>query len=268
MEYDMTISKNIRKKVSETYINNPELTQYDIGDMFGIGRDTVLKILREYNVPIRSYTGDRRMLLRKNYFDFSFFDNDTPTTAYWAGFFMADGSVSYGITGGVRLTCYVHPKDLGHMEKFREAIKLNKPIKSRKDGAVGFDLDWAGLKEPLARWGIIPNKTKKFLPPTIPNNLLPHYIRGWIDGDGTVYRYGRPRIVVASGNEPAMLWLREAIFQIGFGGHVAVKPLVNGKYNNFYLYIGGTLRVWRMCELLMVDSEYCLDRKWQGTRLD
>ena len=35
--------------------------------------------------------------------------------------------------------------------------------------------------------GIVPNKSgKEFLPKTVPNDLIKHFFRGFIDGDGTI----------------------------------------------------------------------------------
>lgn len=175
----MTIKYEVKQKVVEYYLNNPESTQVEVANYFGIHKDSVLKILREFEIPIRPYTGDRTISRRIRYFDFEFFNRKDKITAYWAGFFMADGHVTFGETGGATFVCYVAPKDSWHIQQFYDDIQYKEPLKFRKDGYAGLELHYAGFRNQLPPWGIIPNKTHIFQSPIMTNSKnISHYIRG------------------------------------------------------------------------------------------
>lgn len=244
---------------------NSGMTQKAVGKKNGIGRDAVGNILSRLGIPIREYTGSRNMSSRKIFWDFDFFTRQNKVVAYWAGFLMADGHIHVGPTGGSSLISYVNIKDTEHMRRFCKDIGNSDELRFRKDGYVGFHLNYSELSKHLKVWGIIPNKTTKFLVPEFNSDLLPHYLRGWIDGDGHVYRYGRSsRITIASGNKESMEWFANALRVVGYLGNIGIRP-VKAYPGNWILYIGGRNQVERVCELLLVDSEYCMDRKWKDS---
>lgn len=261
----MTIKPEIRKQIAERYVSGNE-TQEQVAKEFGVHRDLVFKILNEFRIPIRKYTGDRSMVRRSVFFDFDFFDRRDGTTAYWAGFFLADGHMSISPTGGATLVCYVAKKDIDHMQRFLDDINYSKSMVFRKDGSIGFDIHYAKFKEQLPPWGIAPNKSKFFHTPTcLTAELLPHFLRGWIDGDGSVYRHGQSaRVSVSSGNKESLIWFANALRFIGYEGNIGIKEAGDKKYpGNYVLYIGGRNQTARIADLLLVDTCFCMDRKWK-----
>ena len=154
------------------------------------------------------------------------------------------------------------------MQRFYDDIEYGEELKYRKDGYVGFELHYAKFGQQLPKWGIVPNKTKMFIPPTcLDHSLLPHFLRGWIDGDGNVYVAGTgARIVVASGNRPSMEWFAESLRSLGYTGNVGVRG-ANSYSDNWVLYIGGARQVSQIASLLMADSEFCMPRKWKTSSL-
>lgn len=121
---------------------------------------------------------------------------DCEEKAYWLGFFSADGWVS----DDDRMCLKLSIKDLGHLEKYKSFMgyngttehyisKLGKNI--RKNGKKKFyrtvcvRIQSKKLCKDLANNGVFPRKSL-FLEfsKTIPTELIFHYIRGYIDGDG------------------------------------------------------------------------------------
>lgn len=264
----MTIKMDIRERVAELYSTSPNMTQKEVADYFGIGRDTVLKILLEFGITPRTYTGDRSMVRRIRNFEFDFFDRRDKVVAYWAGFFIADGHIHVGNTGGASLICYVDSKDAWHMQKFYDDIRYQEPLKYRKDGYVGFELHYSRFKQQLPPWGIVPNKTKRFVAPTCLNReMLPHFLRGWIDGDGNLYVSGRgARLSIASGNGASMEWFADALRYLGYSGNIGVRK-ANRFSDNWVLYIGGTRQISQVSEILQSSVEFCMPRKWKTSSL-
>ena len=128
-------------------------------------------------------------MIRRSIPDDTIFSAETPEVAYWAGFLMADGGVARNRTSFV-ISLSLSTDDLDHLLKFRDFIgKRDDPGTMPQDMrrvAVGSKR----LGDDLARWGVIPNKTYVgSIPSDIPQELIPHYIRGLIDGDGGIYIY-------------------------------------------------------------------------------
>ncbi len=116
--------------------------------------------------------------------------------AYWIGFLAADGYIGKD----KRLQLKLKKDDYKHIEKFKDFLEYNGIIEYRTS-QLGKNIRKHGLKEyyeiallrvsnkniwkDLEKYGIINNKSLILeFPSNIPENMLRHYIRGYIDGDG------------------------------------------------------------------------------------
>lgn len=136
---------------------------------------------------------------KKYVIDDTAFSKITEESAYWIGFLMADGSVRK--TNQVQLL--LAELDTNHIEKFRDFLKSNHPIKTRicKGGGICGSLDKnknpfknstlvvisRQICQDLARFGVVPQKTAIAKVYKLENNR--HFWRGLIDGDGSVGFY-------------------------------------------------------------------------------
>lgn len=134
----------------------------------------------------------------QNYFNII----DTEDKAYWAGFIMADGSVIYNTdTRAYGLSIKLQGGDAHHLRKFNKCIdgnvhvkeftrKGNFPDKSYNDkyyDGCSIRLYSQKIAQDLIDIGILPNKTYKDIKmPNISDNLMWHFVRGFLDGDGHV----------------------------------------------------------------------------------
>ena len=134
--------------------------------------------------------------LNHNYFSII----DTEEKAYFIGLLLADGSVRHnkekGESYSIRLELKYEDKYM--IEKLTSLLESDNPVKEYKS-----DKSREGWKEKhnayntfnstlmfndLSKYGIIPNKTLKIQKiPDIRESLMHHLIRGYFDGDGTVY---------------------------------------------------------------------------------
>lgn len=113
---------------------------------------------------------------------FSVIDNEW--AAYWLVFIAADGCV----TGTRRVAIVLAEKDRKHLEKYAKWMG-NKPVKviDKKFPAVRYTTDARQIAQDLIDKGIKPLKTAKgFQLQNVPQEVLPHFIRGFFDGDGNV----------------------------------------------------------------------------------
>lgn len=255
------------EKIISDYLSG--MTQKEAGEANGIGRDAVGKILKRFEVPIREYTGER-LSTQKWIWDFDFFERRTELSSYWAGFLMADGNIN---NKGNIMALVIQERDLQHLYDFCDHIKLdrNAVYKDSGSNAYGIHLNNKNLGRQLELWGIIPRKSKNFHEPYFlydNPHLICNFLRGWIDGDGSVYRYGRSaRIRVSSGNKESLEWFTRALEYIGYDGYSSISEVKSEKYpGNYILYIGGVLQVAKVCQVLQVDDRFCMERKWTSRR--
>ncbi len=251
------------EKIISDYLSG--MTQKQVGMENGIGRDAVGNILRHFDVPIREYTGSRSEARREWEWNTDFFYQEDHTTAYWAGFIIADGNIT---DKGNVMALVIQGKDLEHLKKFCYDIELSPDAiyKDYKWDAYGIHLNYEGLGIQLRPWGITPRKSKTFVQPSdLPDELIPHFLRGWIDGDGSVYRYGRSaRIVVSSGNIESLRWFELALRYIGYQGHIGIKKTSSKKYPDNYhsIYlIKGRKNVLFKNRKRMVEVQALVSRK-------
>ncbi len=137
--------------------------------------------------PAKIYSCDER-----------FFQNiDTPEKAYWLGFIAADGCVVDN-DYHYRVKIALQRGDKDHLEKFRKAIHGNMPIRDavskykvngeyRETPECTIIIHSKSMVKDLERLNIIPNKTYSLQFARLPEKLMSHYLRGFVDGDGNFY---------------------------------------------------------------------------------
>lgn len=203
--------------------------------------------------------------------NYDFFKQDNPLTAYWAGFIMADGFIQ-NRKNSFRLGINLANTDRKHLLQYANDIGLSKnkgilnilSTRPNRQNSTRISVSHPDLGKDLKRWGIIPRKTYNFIEPTFPINLLGPYLRGWIDGDGTIddaRNYIRIRLF---GNNEAMVWLKEKITkEILYEGPIS-HCQYNKKYqlNEISFSCGKPENLSFLYNFMMADHSPRLNRKW------
>lgn len=202
------------------------------------------------------------MVLRYNY-NKEFFFNETPELAYFLGFFIADGYMccspeKYRIAFGLAV------KDKVILDKFVEWIcpelklRYSNTIKNGKNSPhIVMTIDNKEIITYLKdRYRINTNKTfNEVVPYNLPNELMPHFIRGYFDGDGCVtLRKGSNRalIKICGGSYNYLIELSKLI---GFGE-------IYKHQNIFELTICNNYDVKRFADYIYSQGGFRLERKW------
>lgn len=150
--------------------------------------------------------------INHNYFN----EIDNEHKAYWVGFLLADGWVKHHEEKGECYTVNISLKEYdGYiLETLIDDLESNKTVKYRYRNTDSKTWDGKYLNKPhnmayvgfnskqlfddLNQYGIIPNKTLKIDKlPSIDKSLMKHLIRGYFDGDGSVFinsKYNTPRV--------------------------------------------------------------------------
>ena len=119
---------------------------------------------------------------------------DSEEKAYWLGFLIADGWINQR-EGQDRLVLDISSKDKKHLESYANALNFNGPIKDFeiKSGEYkGYKhsqiaITSQQLVNDLSKYGCVPNKSLMLKFPKLPQRLISHFIRGYFDGDGSVF---------------------------------------------------------------------------------
>lgn len=169
-----------------------------VGKEFSCSPTTIKNILKEYGIPTRNLSEARRNYLNYTLKEDIFENIDTPDKAYWLGVMYSDGYIcktkqytnSFGLT--------VSEKDLEWVEKFKEFLGYSGEIKIY-DNLTGFLRGKQISKSArllignnkivadLEKLGVVEHKTK--IISCLPDiNFLDDFIRGYIDGDGSLLK--------------------------------------------------------------------------------
>jgi hypothetical protein len=109
------------------------------------------------------------------------FSGDDPATAYWAGFLYGDGCIQ---KGGQLQVC-LSSVDLAHLIKLSLFICGNDYV-CKYDTRCYFQISHEDIRNGLAKWGILHDKTKTGTLDNIKTEYMKDFIRGYFDADGWV----------------------------------------------------------------------------------
>jgi len=147
---------------------------------YGVSTETIYRILKIKNIIRPKWIANRIYPLNINYFE----KIDQEDKAYWLGFLFADGYINK--RNGIILC--LSAKDIKHLMKFRYVLGTAIPIHKyyRNDGReeVQLGLHCKVMGEQLIHYGF---DNKDIIPNCIPDNLLSNFIRGFFDGDGSIF---------------------------------------------------------------------------------
>lgn len=196
--------ENIQMLINE-YKNGDTLQQ--IAKRHGVSKSTIVAYLEERNIerhrPYRTIYD-----LDEHYFD----DVDTPEKAYIIGLLAADGNVFKN-----SITLSLQEGDKHILEDVNRCLGSNRPLHYVKMpvGKNKWTLNIVNkyMAQSLKDLGIVENKSLILeFPECITDELLPHFLRGLLDGDGTI---GSSRYTVGyTGTKMLLFTIAEKIERI------------------------------------------------------
>lgn len=253
-------------EIVDKYLNKAYTIKM-LANEYGCNISTIGRLLKRNNITKRL---NSKYSFNEDYFEVI---NDEHK-AYWLGFMYADGYVSS--TDNDILLRLKH--DDGYiLEELVKDLNSNIPIryyigdivlpqnKIRKSTHyyACFNICNAKLKHDLIKHGCLERKSLvlKF-PTTVPNKLLPHFIRGYMDGDGCITNAGKSKngfqnYKVSFCGTKEML---ESIKDL-FGYNNKLYKRHKDNKNNYSLDIGGNVKVLDLLDTLYKDSTIHLKRK-------
>ena len=226
-----------------------------IGKKFNVTDHTVSSYLKSLGCNV-SRKRSRTPIL-SNYFE----KIDTQNKAYFLGLIAADGSVFQCNKGKIVFSISLIDKDLLDLlsTEICGSDKLVREVKRKyRDGSSKmYEIKFSDeiFTNNLISNGILINKTFTLDFPNIDEEFISHYIRGYLDGDGTVYKFSGKLFIAFYGNKIFIPKLRDYLFNnniletkyaiIDRGNHCSIHisskkanlSMYNYIYNNSNIYL-------------------------------
>lgn len=213
--YGKEISEEIQEKVIYNYTQlKKSLVQS--GAPYGLSQYMVKRILQDNDIYVRSYT-ESKDNLRKYTCNDDYFKTQSANMAYILGMLATDGNVAKKEN---QVNIQLDSKDEEVLEKIRKEMSISRPLKiyERADGTgkkmAKLIVFSSTMKKDLAHYSIVPAKTFSLMPPEF---LKPEYyidyIRGYFDGDGSIYDTiaGSRSISFGGASKSVIAWIRKIL---------------------------------------------------------
>lgn len=237
----------------------------DIREEYCFGHATILRLLNEYEIPIRkSKQGLSIYFKNHSSVDVEFFRNESSELMYIIGLWMSDGCVFKG--NGLKLQM----SDRDVIEWVADKIGYKREIKKTETGfKPSYTIVFCNqeIADIFLRYGITERKSLTADFPAISDELLPHFIRGIFDGDGSV-SVGKRKdtgasyqtVTIVSGSDTFIYKLDKSI-QCATGIK-STKITKDSRGNGIYQYrIGNKNDVLKFGNWLYQGDQYGMKRK-------
>lgn len=249
-----------KDEILDLYINK-DLPVTEVSRQLKINLKTLHSYLKDNNLK-RGYWS-RKYHCNDNYFE----EINTPEKAYWLGALYADGNIHKhkSQSGTIRFST----KDKEWAEKFLECIEYEGSVLREYHKKFEKEIFKARVTSDkmyydLIKHGCVPSKSKILKMPDLHNDLIPHFVRGYFDGDGTVgiYKYltGKSTITLRSG-----ICSGSEEFLTNILKYIPVKSKIIKKNSNkalwcFQFSVNDSLS---FCKWMYKDASIYLNRKYK-----
>jgi len=152
----------------------------EVANIFQVHRSSIRQLLKTNKIPIRT-----REQARKHKFNYGFFENiDNEIKSYWLGFIYAEGNIQKKTH---TLSIELGQAGRDHLIRFAKDIGYNyHDDHNKKKNSYRIRLNSKQLVRDLDFLGVHPKKSYTIKMPSISNDLIKHFIRGFVDGDGSI----------------------------------------------------------------------------------
>lgn len=259
-------SNELYKRIEYLY-SGLNYTYKEVGHALNISKKGVGKILKKRNITKRSYSENNQRYYRdKHYFDII----DTENKAYILGLIYADGCNCINHNA---FTLSLQEKDVDVLIAIKEELQYEGPLRynelSKKNvnykNQYILNINDEYMSHALENLGVVNAKSLILEPPKfLDEELIPHFIRGYFDGDGCIYNNENVRRteVQIVGTLEMCEWFLDYIHKIGSNGSIK-HPKQSIDKNTYIVHISGTSSCKLFLSAIYKNSEIKMYRKYQ-----
>jgi hypothetical protein len=186
---------------------------------------------------------------------------ETPRQAYWLGLLYADGWIVTHRGEPTGFALALHERDIDLLKAFAEDLGCPSLLRRTRPGSPLHQLKLSSRAacDDLISLGVVPRKSKVVELPELPGELMPHFIRGYFDGDGSVGVRGVSLSAqITSGSEAMVRQLRDYL-----ADRHGIDSSITRDRNAFVLrwYAGNAVRLARVLYGRPPHGEIAMQRK-------
>ena len=246
------------------------LSTLKIGEKFKVSPSTVSRLFTRMGLEMRSNSlNSRRYKVNHDFFD----EINTEEKAYWLGFIYADGYITVR-EGRLMFGVSLSSKDRNHLVLLINCLESDYKIKEYKVSSgykVGVKysrliISSEKLCNDLIKHGVFKQKTNILLPPKIKRELIRHFIRGYIDGDGSIYKtandYGYDWHLNIVGTNELLTFIIEYFFDEKLVQRKTKLEKRKKHHKISYIRYGGNIQTKRILDNIYQDANLFLERKY------
>jgi len=210
----------------------------------------------------------------KRFYDETAFEEiNTEEKAYWLGFILADGCVNCDyLSHNYELSIELKESDNNHLKKFIEFLKTDAEVNFRTRYSKSIDCTTKSafvriyskkIIEDLIDKNVKPRKTFNEEYPKIEDSFFIWFLRGFFDGDGSIYFYNARKCYQANitcANKQFLEIIQAKLKMLSINCYI-ITYVNSYKTSMYQLQIKGKKNAINFFELLYKDSKIHLDRK-------
>lgn len=248
---------------------NNGISMNDIEKKYHHNHNTIKKYFLEHNIPVRNKQESllvsnkkKESGIKKRVYSVNddFFSEQNSDMAYMLGFLMADGNVGKK-NNRVQIALSAIDKDF--LVKVYEKIGGSPVAEYVSNGKpyVRWQCMSSKIKQTLIEYDVIPNKTGfAKIPKKLNKQYYPDFIRGYFDGDGSIYEDNAVGLSITSHNKEILQNILDALEELG------VEPVTIYEYTyrlgNYYIRYR-TKSAMKIYNIFYKNKDcFCLQRKY------
>lgn len=255
-----------KELILKEYIENKKSLHY-CSKLVHSNSDTIKKFLIENGVKVRNKAealalSSMKQKERKYPANDFYFSEPNEKMAYLLGFIAADGNVSKKYHN---LTITLSEIDIDFLRKIKSELG-GREVKTYQN-QDGFSFcTWScasrQIREDLEKYNIFPNKTFSFtFPENLPKIFWKDFIRGYFDGDGSIYEDANGlRFSIGSAKQNILEKINEYFFE---ACNITKQNIYKNKKQNIeYVLRYRTKDAIKIFNHLYYENCFCLPRKF------
>lgn len=271
------ISSELEQSIIDNYVIEQK-SLYCIAKNTGVSQYLIEKILKNNGVKKRTYA-EAKQNSRVYTINDDFFKIQSHDMAYVLGLIASDGNISRKENC---ITIELEKSDDYLLENINKITNNSRPLKyytyKRNDSSTVTEVakfqTWSyKWKQDLSVYNIVPNKTHILQPPTfLKDEFYISYIKGYFDGDGSVYtdfNIKRCTVSFVGASKPLIEWIKNILInKYGIiSSKIEYRILETG--NDFYRFlIGNQEGIKKLYKLWYIDNTSPLFLKRKKERFE
>lgn len=260
-----SVPKDIQNQIISLYKRGYSIERIQKELSLFYSNDKIQKTLKENQIRLRTPEEARKCQMlseTRKYLVNDAYCLESHNGAWILGMFASDGYLPNTKGAQNRLVLSLAVKDKEILHRIKEELQYEGPIKTymASDGAHQFaSLAFTSkvLREQFENYGIVNNKTLLLNElPKLPDEYMIDFIRGYVDGDGSIMQKGKqPKIQITCASKRFLENMQNYIVD-----KYQIKSNIRPDHGAFDLVFNGTES--KKLGLLMYDNDYlALKRK-------